>query len=97
MAPANTSGWALASALVIIDIDDAIAKAANLASLDKYDVTYYPEQKDWFSTFFSMKDDAVDAAVRQKMGQFYDMYDGVQQVLNCSGVQARMPMLITVE
>jgi protease-4 len=79
------------------NIDDAIAKAANLASLDKYDVTYYPEQKDWFSTFFSMKDDAVDAAVRQKMGQFYDMYDGVQQVLNCSGVQARMPMLITVE
>ncbi len=79
------------------NIDDAIAKAANLASLDKYDVTYYPEQKDWFSMFFSMKDDAVDAAVRQKMGQFYYMYDGVQQVLNCSGVQARMPMILTVE
>lgn len=79
------------------NIDDAIAKAASLASLDKYDVTYYPEQKDWFSTLFSMKDDAVDAAVRQKMGQFYYMYDGVQQVLNCSGVQARMPMLLTIE
>ena len=46
---------------------------------------------------FNMKDDAVDAAVREKMGQFYDMYNGVQQVLEQSGVQARMPMIITIE
>ena len=79
------------------NINDAIAKAAKLASLDKYDITYYPAQKDWFSMIFNMKDDEVDAALRQKMGQFYDLYDGVQQVLGNSGVQARMPMIITVE
>jgi protease-4 len=79
------------------NLDDAVAKAAKLAALDKYDVVYYPEQKDWFSMFFNMKDDAVDAAVRQKMGQFYYIYDGVQQVLENSGVQARMPMILTIE
>ena len=79
------------------NLDDAVAKAAKLASLDKYDVVYYPEQKDWFSLIFNMKDDAVDAAVREKMGHFYYMYDGVQQVLGSSGVQARMPMILTIE
>ena len=44
-----------------------------------------------------MKDEEVDAALRQKMGQFYYLYDGVQQVLGNSGVQARMPMIITIE
>ena len=79
------------------NIDDAIAKAAKLASIDKYDVVYYPKQKDWFALIFSVKDDAVDAAVRQKMGQFYDMYDGIQQVMENSGVQARMPMILTIQ
>lgn len=79
------------------NLDAAVAKAAKLASLDKYDVVYYPAKKDWFSMIFNMKDDAVDAAVREKMGQFYDMYNGVQQVLESSGVQARMPMIITIE
>ena len=79
------------------NIDNAIAKAAELAQLDKYDVRTYPKQKDWFSLFFSMKDDAVDAAVRQRMGQFYYIFDGVQQVLDQEGVQARMPMTFTIE
>ncbi|MBQ5992851.1 MAG: signal peptide peptidase SppA [Bacteroidales bacterium] len=79
------------------NINDAIAKAAELASIDKYDITYYPAQKDWFSLIFNMKDEEVDAALRQKMGQFYYLFDGVQQVLGNSGVQARMPMIITIE
>ena len=44
-----------------------------------------------------MKDDAVDAAVRQRMGQFYYIFDGVQQVLGQEGVQARMPMTLVIE
>ena len=79
------------------NIDNAISKAAELAQLDKYDICTYPKQKDWFSLLFNMKDDAVDAAVRQRMGQFYYMFDGVQQVLGHEGVQARMPMTFTIE
>ena len=79
------------------NIDNAISKAAELAQLDKYDICTYPKQKDWFSLLFNMKDDAVDAAVRQRMGQFYFIFDGVQQVLDQEGVQARMPMTFTIE
>ena len=79
------------------NIDNAIAKAAELAQLDKYDVCTYPKQKDWFSLLFNMKEDAVDAAIRERMGQFYYMFDGVQQVLEHQGVQARMPMTLTIE
>ena len=79
------------------NIDNAISKAAELAQLDKYDICTYPKQKDWFSLLFNMKDDAVDAAVRQRMGQFYYIFDGLQQVLDQEGVQARMPMTFTIE
>lgn len=79
------------------NIDNAITKAAELAQLDKYEVCTYPKQKDWFSLFLNMKDDAVDAAVRQRMGQFYYIFDGMQQVLDQEGVQARMPMTFTIE
>ena len=74
-----------------------MAKAAKLANLDKYVVCEYPVQKDWLTLLFNMKDDAVDAAVRQRMGQFYYIFDGVQQVLGQEGVQARMPMTLVIE
>ena len=79
------------------NINDAIAKAAELAQLDNYDVCYYPKQKDWFEMIFSMKDDAIDEAVRQKMGYFYPMFNDLQQVLEHEGVQARMPMTIIIQ
>jgi protease-4 len=79
------------------DLNKAIKKAAELAQLSDYKVCRYPAQKDWFSTLFSLKDDAVDAAVRQKMGHYYMLFDEMQQVLNQQGVQARMPMTIIIQ
>lgn len=79
------------------NINDAIAKAAELAQLDNYDICYYPKQKDWFEMVFSMKDDAIEEAVRQKMGYFYPMFNDLQQVLEREGVQARMPMTIIIQ
>jgi protease-4 len=79
------------------NINDAIAKAAELAQLDNYDVCYYPKQKDWFEMIFRIKDDAIDEAVRQKMGYFYPMFNDLQQVLEHEGVQARMPMTIIIQ
>ena len=46
---------------------------------------------------FSMKDDAIEEAVRQKMGYFYPMFNDLQQVLEREGVQARMPMTIIIQ
>ena len=95
--------WAGSDALrlglvdAIGSLDDAIKKAAELAQLNEYKVSRYPAQKDWFSTLFSMKDDAVDAAVREKMGPFYNLFNDIQQVLEQEGVQARMPMTIVIQ
>ena len=46
---------------------------------------------------FGLKDDAVDDAVRQKLGQFYYIYEGMQQVMECEGVLARMPMTFVIQ
>ena len=86
-----------AEELMLYELMPLICEAYKPELYDKYDITYYPAQKDWFSLIFNMKDEEVDAALRQKMGQFYYLYDGVQQVLDNSGIQARMPMLFTIE
>ena len=79
------------------NLDKAVEKAAELAGIEKYDVCAYPKKKDWFSLFFSMKDDAVDAAIRQKMGIYYPIFNDMQQVLESEGIQARMPMTFTIQ
>ena len=93
--------WAGADAIKIglVDklgsIDDAIAKAAQLAKISKYAIVYYPKQKDWFTMLFSNEDE-VDAALRAKLGRFYFTYEGLNQLMSQEGVQARMPMEIYI-
>jgi len=93
--------WAGADAIKIglVDklgsINDAIDKAAQLAKISKYAIVYYPKQKDWFTMLFS-KEDEVDAALRAKLGRFYFTYEGLNQLMNQEGVQARMPMEIYI-
>jgi len=93
--------WAGADAIKIglVDklgsIDDAIAKAAQLAKISKYAIVYYPKQKDWFTMLFS-KEDEVEAALRAKLGRFYFTYEGLNQLMSQEGVQARMPMEIYI-
>lgn len=78
-------------------LDDAVAKAAQLASLNDYSVVYYPAQKDWFSMFFNIKDNATDAAIKKEMGQFYFIYEGLKNASEQKGVQARIPMTFVIE
>lgn len=78
------------------NIDDAISKAAELAAAEKYDIVYYPEQKDWFSMVFNLKDNALDEAVRKELGQFHFLYDGVKKATENEGVQAMLPFSFTI-
>lgn len=77
-------------------LDDAVRKAAELAKVSDYAIAYYPKQTDWFSMLFR-DDDDMDAAIRAKLGKFYFMFDGVDQILSQEGVQARMPMNIVIQ
>ena len=93
--------WAGADAIKIglVDklgsMDDAIAKAAQMANISNYSLVYYPKQEDWFTMLFSQEDE-VDAALRAKLGYLYFTYEGIEQLMNQKGVQARMPMDIYI-
>lgn len=76
-------------------LDDAIAKAAQLANLSNYSLAYYPKQTDWFTMLFSNEDE-VEAALKAKLGRLYFTYEGIDHVLNREGIQARIPMEITI-
>ena len=97
--------WAGADALRIglVDalgnMDDAIAKAAELAKLDNYKVTYYPKKKDFWTTLMEKTsgDNNIQAVIRQELGDQYYIYQGLQQLKNAEGVQALMPMQIQFE
>ena len=79
-------------------IDDAIALAAKLAKVSDYGIEYYPKQKDWFTKIIEGdKEDAVAKAIKSEMGDLYYTYEGLKQVMNSKGVQARMPMEIVIE
>ena len=77
------------------NIDDAIAKAAELAKISNYSIVYYPKQKDWFTLLFS-NDDELEATLKAKLGSLYFTYEGIDHVLNQKGIQARIPMEISI-
>lgn len=77
------------------NMDDAIDKAAELAKISNYSIVYYPKQKDWFTLLFSNEDD-IEAALKAKLGRLYFTYEGIDRILNQEGVQARIPMEISI-
>lgn len=96
--------WAGADAINIglVDqlgsIEDAVAAAARMAKLSDYSLEYYPKQQDWFSILLGRdKDEAVDASVKAQLGDLYFTYAAYKQVMNASGIQARLPMEIVFE
>lgn len=88
---------ALANGLVdkLGSLDDAIAKAAELAKISNYSLVNYPKDKPWFSILIN-NDEDVEAALQQRLGKLYFMYHGLEQVVSQEGVQARMPMEIFI-
>lgn len=81
------------------NLKDAIAVAAKLSGTDKYQIVYYPVKKEWFETLFNKdkEEKEISAAVRSELGDLYPTYNALQQIIKAKGVQARMPMEITIE
>jgi protease-4 len=81
------------------NLKDAIALAAELAGTDSYKLVYYPEKKEWFETLFNkdQEEKEISAAIRSELGDLYPAYNGLQQIIKAKGVQARMPLEITIE
>ena len=84
------------------DMEDAIAYAAEKANLGSdYAVTEWPKQKDFFTRLMeSISDseaDKLDAAMKQKLGVYYDYLKGLENLNNNTGIQARMPFDMVIE
>ena len=84
------------------DMEDAIAYAAQKANLgDDYKVTEWPKQKDFFTRIMeSMNNngsDKLDAAMRSKLGVYYNYLQGLEYLQKNTGIQARMPFDMVIE
>ena len=98
--------WAGADAigLGLVDqlgnMEDAIAFAAEKANLSNdYKVTEWPKQKDFFTRLMDQMSgsDKLDAAMRSKLGGYYDYIQGLENLQKNTGIQARMPFDMVIE
>ena len=82
------------------DMEDAIAYAAQKAELGSdYKVTEWPKQKDFFTRMMESMNESnkLDAAMRQKMGVYYDYLQGLDNLQKNTGIQARLPFDMVIE
>lgn len=77
-------------------LDDAIAKAAQLANISQYSVVYYPQQKSFFEKIF-MREDDTQMIMKAQLGNLYPIYEELNSVMTQKGVQARIPACITIQ
>ena len=82
------------------DLEDAIAFAAEKAGLGSdYKLKEMPEQKDFFTRIMESMNptDEIDAAMRQKLGVYYEYLQGLENLQKNTGIQARMPFDMIIE
>ena len=82
------------------DLEDAIAFAAEKAGLgDDYKVVEKPESKDFVTRIVESMNptDELDAAMRQRLGAYYDYLQGLENLQKNTGIQARMPFDMIIE
>jgi protease-4 len=83
------------------DMEDAIAYAAEKANLaNDFKVTEWPKQKDFFTRIMESmngSNDKLDAAMRSKLGSYYNYLQGLENLQKNTGIQARMPFDMVIE
>jgi len=79
-------------------IEDALAKAAELADISDYGIICYPKQQDFFTKLFSKLDDEtkIEQALQQQLGDLYFTYKGIKTITEITGIQARLPFEIVI-
>jgi protease-4 len=81
------------------NIDDAIAKAAELAEISNYGITQYPKAQDFFTKLFNTNldtDTKIERAIQQQLGDLYFTYKSMKTITESNGIQARMPFEIMI-
>ena len=84
---------------VLGGLEDAIEIAAAKANIsDEFRVVYYPEEKPWFERFLSELTNEVQTTFsRFQLGNYYPLYQQIENVKKYEGVMVRMPYDIEIQ
>lgn len=82
---------------VLGNLQTAIDIAAKKAKLEKYQIKYYPQEKDFFQKFAEMQSRLEAKSLQEKLGIWYPTYLKFEQIKHWQGVQARLPYEVEVE
>ncbi len=82
------------------DLEDAIKLAASKAGLSDYKVKEYPKVKDPLTTLLEelfKGNFAKEQLIKSELGSYYEHYKQLEFIRSQTGVQARMPFLLSIE
>lgn len=79
-------------------LNDAVAYAAKKAKLEHYKTKDYPAQKEPLLEMLGVSEEELETrALRQKLGEHAIYLEQLKHVLDCKGVQARLPYEMIIE
>ena len=82
------------------DLDEAIAKAAQLAKLKEYHPAYYPGKADWMTQLMESttgKGSYLDEQLRLTLGEFYEPMMLLKNINQHNAIQARIPFEMNIK
>jgi protease IV len=78
-------------------LQDAIAAAAELASVTEYNLISLPAQKDPIQQILDDLTGNVNSGrIEKELGEYYSYYQYIKQIKEYQGIQARLPYEITI-
>ena len=82
-------------------LDDAVKKAAELAKMDEYHATAYPEKAGWLDSFLSSQEESSDSYLDSQLHKLLgDLYEPVMQLRLDqlrNRLQARLPYDVSIQ
>ena len=80
-------------------LNDALAKAANLAKLEEYHAVAYPEPSDWTEQLTGKlnQNNYIQEQLRLSLGEYYEPFMLLKTMNEQSAIQARMTFYLKVE
>ncbi len=83
---------------VLGGLNDAIAIAAGKANLTKYRTIALPEQKEFFEKLMQdLNTEARTSFMKEQLGDAYEYYKGLNNLVKQNGILAKMPMTLEIK
>ena len=82
------------------DLDEAIAKAAQLAKLDEYYPAYYPGKANWLDQLLEKEvstSSYLDEQMRLTLGELYEPFMMLKNIDRHNAIQARIPFVPNIK